>query len=139
MSDSSSKVVICGAGRQLDDALDVVVWDMTRRAIFISFFNAGFFSGSKQASSSSLRPELPSFVGASKRTRLACERASMKKPYQIGPTLAEILIQEARMAREAKAALAEQEREADDRLEVHIRTFLSRNRTGLPARSLSLT
>ena len=51
----------------------------------------------------------------------------MKKPYQIGPTLAEILIQEARMAREAKAALAEQEREADDRLEVHIRTFLSRN------------
>ena len=47
----------------------------------------------------------------------------MKKPCQIAPTLAEILIQEARMAREAKAALVEQEREADDRLEAHIRTF----------------
>jgi len=51
----------------------------------------------------------------------------MKKPCQNAPTLAEILIQEARMARDAKAALAAQEREADDRLEAHIRTFLRRH------------
>ena len=51
----------------------------------------------------------------------------MKKSCQIAPNLAEILIQEARTAREAKAALVEQEREADDRLEAHIRTFLRRH------------
>ena len=56
----------------------------------------------------------------------------MKKPCQIAPTLAEILTQEARMAREAKAALVEQEREADDRLEAHIRTFLRRHPTVFP-------